>query len=370
MLVNGYYKRFFKEIRRLGVGSYGQVFLSSHCLDDLHLGDFAVKKVPVGDNKSWLQKVLREVKLSEKIRHTNVVEYKHSWLEISRHSQFCPWVPFLFILQHYCNGGSVEDLIWDPGEDMARHLTDFQVWKIFLDICHGLQHLHHSGIIHRDLKPSNVLLDYTVDEITKQKTCTALLSDFGTSELLNEKRGVNRQGYTGTVEYTAPELLQVDDSGRYRDDYDTRSDMWSLGVLLFSLAYGGQVPFQGQTPSECREKILGYSGKIKFPQTPKRQKEMEQLIQALMNVDGDQRPTCDDVIEHPFILQISKKIIHQLQQSPKEDITWPSNERNDIEMCDSAIRVFSASSSHDFGDSMSITAVPLEWPPIRRLKKN
>lgn len=55
LLNTGYYTRFFVETRELGSGSFGSVYLCRHVLDDLTLGDYAVKKVPVGDNKAWLR---------------------------------------------------------------------------------------------------------------------------------------------------------------------------------------------------------------------------------------------------------------------------------------------------------------------------
>ena len=51
--------------------------------------------MPVGDNKVWLRDMVREVKTFERLHHPNIVEYKHSWLELSRRSEFCPFVPLL-----------------------------------------------------------------------------------------------------------------------------------------------------------------------------------------------------------------------------------------------------------------------------------
>merc|ERR1719482_1732428 len=118
LLNTGYYARFFIETRELGSGSFGSVYLCRHVLDDLALGDYAVKKVPVGDNKAWLRDMIREVKTFERLHHPNIVEYKHSWLELSRRSPFCPFVPFLFILMQYCNGGSLDEPIWHEGNPL------------------------------------------------------------------------------------------------------------------------------------------------------------------------------------------------------------------------------------------------------------
>lgn len=162
----GYYDRFFVEERKLGSGSFGAVFLCRHVMDGIELGTFAVKKLALGDDARRLRQVMREVKALERLRHLNIIDYKHSWLEVSRHSAMCPYVPFLFILMEFCNAGSLEGLIWPGGfvrgaaDNLARSaaLDEVLIWHLFLDICRGLRHLHSRGIVHRDLKPSNILL--------------------------------------------------------------------------------------------------------------------------------------------------------------------------------------------------------------------
>jgi hypothetical protein len=79
--LQGYYGRFFREVRRLGRGYRGAVFLCQHVLDNVSLGEYAVKKIPVGDSKQWLMRMLREVHILERIHHFNIVDYKHCWLE-------------------------------------------------------------------------------------------------------------------------------------------------------------------------------------------------------------------------------------------------------------------------------------------------
>ncbi|RKP09926.1 kinase-like domain-containing protein [Thamnocephalis sphaerospora] len=181
----GYYERFFVEEKRLGRGLRGQVFLcqasSSHILDQVQLGEYAVKKVPVGDNQAWLLRMLREVHLLEKLHHPNIVDYKHAWLEQHQATTFGPRVPCLFILMECANGGNLEEYLTvndaEPtsSRQQRRHsqpnplantmvtlrlLPLDEVEHFMLGVCQGLAHLHRNGIIHRDLKPSNLLLSY------------------------------------------------------------------------------------------------------------------------------------------------------------------------------------------------------------------
>eukprot|EP00917_Polyrhabdina_sp_WS-2016_P029610 GHVP01063147.1.p1 GENE.GHVP01063147.1~~GHVP01063147.1.p1 ORF type:complete len:545 (+),score=59.89 GHVP01063147.1:49-1635(+) len=302
-LVTGYYDRFFTEIEKLGSGSYGHVYLCEHKLDDLSLGEYAVKKTPVGDNKTWLKKVLREVRLRERLRHPNVVDYKHAWMEIYSSGPLCPSVPWLFILMEYCNGGPLEDII-------ENHELEIEsIWVILKDLLWGLQELHHHGILHRDLKPSNVLLN--VGKTSQgDPSCRCLLADFGESELLSELRkpGATMGGHTGTIEFTAPEILEARQN-HHMDDTDVedvKSDIWSLGIILFRLLFGF-LPFSDEDVHQCQMKILLGQDLLKV--TPELLEKSNRknctvlvdLMTAMTSFDLKRRPFTDELLTHPFL---------------------------------------------------------------------
>eukprot|EP00927_Polykrikos_kofoidii_P036005 TRINITY_DN30459_c0_g1_i1.p1 TRINITY_DN30459_c0_g1~~TRINITY_DN30459_c0_g1_i1.p1 ORF type:complete len:757 (+),score=129.41 TRINITY_DN30459_c0_g1_i1:143-2272(+) len=320
LLNTGYYTRFFVEIRPLGSGSFGTVFLCRHVLDDLALGDYAVKKVAVGDDKAWLRDMVREVKTFERLHHPNVVNYKHSWLELSRSSLFCPLVPFLFILMQYCNGGSLGELIWHEG-DPARPkpaLPISHIWQLLLDILLGLQHLHRQAILHRDLKPTNILLQLPDGGQTQSGSSgagacpSALLSDFGTATPVGEVSfGAASRGYTGTVEYTAPELLRGD-----AREYTEKSDMWSLGIVLYCMCFSTLL-FSHEDPHVIKDLVrrfvderhsVAHDGTDWLPPEPGvRLGPLRHVTTALLNVDADRRPATTDLLENPvFRSQASK----------------------------------------------------------------
>lgn len=72
-----YFRTFFVEERELGRGGKGVVLLVQHVLDGVQLGKFACKRVPVGDDHEWLEKVLIEVQLLQNLSHENLVSYRH-----------------------------------------------------------------------------------------------------------------------------------------------------------------------------------------------------------------------------------------------------------------------------------------------------
>ncbi|KAK9710121.1 putative serine/threonine-protein kinase iks1, variant 2 [Basidiobolus ranarum] len=251
----GYYRRFFIEEKKLGRGFRGSVYLCQHVLDNVYLGQYAVKKVAIGDNHEWLTRMLKEVHLLETLHHINIVDYKHAWLENHSFNNFGPEVPCLFILMECANGGNLEEYIgqMEEGTDVplrkplnlkeqliaernrkrtlrdrgassrstspifgagatscsqnTRLLTLEEIRSFFKDICEGLAHLHRNGIIHRDLKPPNLLLNYTNGEV-RSGIPKILLSDFGECEILTQLVNRDRTGATGTLEFMAPELLQ------------------------------------------------------------------------------------------------------------------------------------------------------------------
>jgi serine/threonine protein kinase/tetratricopeptide (TPR) repeat protein len=130
-----------------------------------------------------------------------------------------------------------------------HHLTPRQRLELFVPVCHAVQHAHQKGIIHRDLKPSNVLVaQYDGKPVPK-------VIDFGVAkaagQTLTDKTLLTGFGnIVGTLEYMSPEQAEVNQL-----DIDTRSDIYSLGVVLYELL-AGSTPFT--------KKDLGKAGMLEM----------------------------------------------------------------------------------------------------------
>ena len=120
-----------------------------------------------------------------------------------------------------------------------HHLDLHQCLELFIKVCHAVQHAHQKGLIHRDIKPSNILV-LSVDGIPTPKVIDFGIAKATESRLTDNTVHSELHQFIGTPAYMSPEQADIGVI-----DIDTRSDIYSLGVLLYELLVGS-TPFNGQ----------------------------------------------------------------------------------------------------------------------------
>jgi serine/threonine protein kinase len=212
----------FEITTKLGGGMFGLVFRARK----QSIGkDYAIKFLQVDDNevRRALLAELEAVKLFAQIDHPNLVS-----IEDRGEVDGIPFLVMSFAGTETLQGRIATDG-QPPSGDAKRELV-----HCFLQACRGLAALHERSLVHFDIKPANVFL----------KGSVARLGDYGLSKLVTHSRGSLSMG-RGTPYYMAPEMLQR------RGDH--RSDIYSLGVMLYEILCGS-VPFRGDSEWEVLRK--------------------------------------------------------------------------------------------------------------------
>ena len=207
----------YSLLELIGEGGMGKVYLAS---DRLLRTAVAIKILhpEFSRDPQVLERFRREIILSRDLGHPNVLRVYHLGQDEGRHYLTMQWV----------EGPNLGKLLADQGA-----LEEPETVQIAVKLASALEAAHGRGVLHRDVKPQNVLLD---------KESEPYLTDFGLAREV-EGTGITTAGvFLGTPNYVSPEQASA-------LPLDKRSDLYSLGVVLFEMATGTR-PFEAETSAE------------------------------------------------------------------------------------------------------------------------
>ena len=213
----------YKILEKLGEGGMGEVFKAQ----DTKLDRFvALKFLPsqVISSNEEKERFIQEAKAASAMNHPNVCTIH----DIQEHDGQ------LFIVMEYIDGITLRD--------MRQTLSDKRILDIAIQVAEGLGAAHEKGIVHRDIKPENIMI---------RKDGIAQIMDFGLAKLYTSSNvsRLTKAGTTmGTMGYMSPEQVQG-------LDLDHRSDIFSLGVVLYELL-SGESPFKGMHETAIMYEIV------------------------------------------------------------------------------------------------------------------
>jgi serine/threonine protein kinase len=206
----------YRILRVLGEGGMGVVYLAEQT--EPIKRRVALKLIKLGmDTKHVVARFEAERQALAMMNHPNIARVHDAGATADGRPYFVMEHVAGIPLNEYCDGHKLS---------LAERL------ELFLQVCHGVQHAHHKGIIHRDLKPSNILVASLDDKPL------AKIIDFGvakaTDHRLTEKTLYTDYGMAiGTPAYMSPEQAELG-----AEDVDTRTDIYSLGAILYELLVG------------------------------------------------------------------------------------------------------------------------------------
>ena len=248
----------------IGVGGMADVYKATDIIDNKEVAVKILKK-EFAENEEFLRRFRNESKAIALLSHPNIVKVYD--VNFSDRLQY--------IVMEYIDGITLKEYI-----DAEHVLTWKDSVHFIIQVLRALQHAHDRGIVHRDIKPQNIML-FTDGTIK--------VMDFGIAKFAREDNGTQSDQAIGTVHYISPEQARGDDT-------DEKSDIYSVGVMLYEMLTG-QKPFDTDNPISIAVMHMQNTPKRPRAINPDIPVGLEEIILRAMEKDPENRyQTAADMI--------------------------------------------------------------------------
>lgn len=257
------------KLYELGKGSFGNAILVKRASNK----EYAVIKSMLleGLREDEKREAFMEAKILKSLNHPNIVKF----IEVFRTSK--P-KSYLNIVMEFAEAGDMYTRIRNQIKE--GYFQESVILDWFTQICLAIRYIHKKRILHRDLKSKNVFL--TKNGLIK-------LGDFGIAKCLNFTLDIAKT-MVGTPYYLSPEMVR-------NEPYSFKSDIWSLGVLLYEMTCL-RMPFDAKSLPMLSVLII----KGEYQPIPNMySKDLFLLIKSLLNTNPSKRPSIDEILKSPLI---------------------------------------------------------------------
>ncbi|CAG9320770.1 unnamed protein product [Blepharisma stoltei] len=258
----------FRVIKPIGQGKFSIVYKAERISDNTPV---ALKMIKIFDMMDPAQrdKCLKEVRLLESLDHTNIIKYLDSFIADNE----------LLIAIEWAEKGDLKRII-KRAQIEESSIEESKIWEYMYQIASALKHMHDKRIMHRDLKPANIFI--SADNSLK-------LGDLGLGRYLSSQT-IEAFSRVGTPLYMSPEVLKG-------NGYDWKSDVWSLGCVVYELACL-RSPFKQEDQKMSLYDLFNTINKGEFPPLPDRySEELRQLVNSMIQIDPKNRLSIDQIVE-------------------------------------------------------------------------
>ena len=218
-----------------------------------------------------------EGKILKELSHPNIIHFR----EVINDNNY------LYIVMDYADGG---DLSMKIKEQNGKFFPENKILDWFTQVCLAIKHIHDRKILHRDIKSQNIFL---------MKNGQIKLGDFGIAKCLNQTID-KAKTYVGTPYYLSPEIINS-------QPYDFKSDIWSLGVLLYEMC-ALKMPFDASNLPQLYIKIINCNYQ---PLSNNFSDELKILVKDLLNETSIKRPNIGEVLNYPIIKSRIRKFLNK-----------------------------------------------------------
>src|SRR5436190_21967700 len=268
---------------RLLLDKKGVVYKARHAYLKTQLAIKVILPDLVGNDPQLVTRFRQEALAAAAIRHTNVVA-------VTDYGVVNGTLPFL--VMEYVEGESLHDLL-----AREKSLDPERALELMTAICAGVGAAHHQGIVHRDLKPLNIMICSDKPSLSQ----AVKILDFGlakikSGELLGSFIQAQTTGLMGSPYYMAPEQWADDEP-------DSRSDIYSLGVMMFQML-AGDVPFKGSSIPAIMKKHISDPAPMFADLGIEISPALEQAVVHTLEKDPNKRTASVDV----FVRELSAAI--------------------------------------------------------------